>query len=402
MSKKVQSRNFCFTLNNYTDLEVENVKKTKCRFIQFGKEIGEEGTPHLQGFVCFESAKTLSAVKKCLQTQRVHLEIARGNVEQNLAYTGKDGDIFRSGDPPKTQKEKGDMEKDRWDTILSKAQDGDWAYLQSEHPHEYAMYEQKFIQLRATHLSRSVQSNQFRRSIWIYGPPGTGKSAFARVIADSVGAGLYVKGLNKWFCGYADKITTDSVTGQSIHPTMLIEDVSPVSVLNHAQQYKVWTDIYGFTGETKGGIVSVSPTLVIVTSNYTIDQCFSGVDLPAIRRRFDVYRMDSSTPDPILEFNPDAIKDFEKPKFKYDCSKYLEYARGKLVEPVGAHESPGGCVIYRAHPEDPDHEHAIKRQALSDDEPSKYQIAFNILKEMGLRHEYDDSEEEEEIYEEEY
>jgi len=117
----VRSNRVCFTLNNYTDLEVENVKKTKRRFIQFGKEIGEEGTPHLQGFVCFESAKTLSAVKKCLQTQRVHLEIARGNVEQNLAYTGKDGDIFRSGDPPKTQKEKGDMEKDRWDIILSKA-----------------------------------------------------------------------------------------------------------------------------------------------------------------------------------------------------------------------------------------------------------------------------------------
>ena len=58
-------RHWCFTLNNYTDEEVDQFKLMGCRFIVFGFEIGEEcGTPHLQGYVEFEGTKRLSAMKK--------------------------------------------------------------------------------------------------------------------------------------------------------------------------------------------------------------------------------------------------------------------------------------------------------------------------------------------------
>jgi len=42
-----RSRNFVFTLNNYTTEEVELVKEWDCKYLIFGKEIGESGTPHL-------------------------------------------------------------------------------------------------------------------------------------------------------------------------------------------------------------------------------------------------------------------------------------------------------------------------------------------------------------------
>ena len=40
-------------LNNYTEEEFENIKRVledKCKFAIVGKEVGENGTPHLQGF----------------------------------------------------------------------------------------------------------------------------------------------------------------------------------------------------------------------------------------------------------------------------------------------------------------------------------------------------------------
>jgi len=50
-----QSFNWCFTLNNYTDEEMEQIKNLApsgiIQYIAFGEEIGEEGTPHLQGYL---------------------------------------------------------------------------------------------------------------------------------------------------------------------------------------------------------------------------------------------------------------------------------------------------------------------------------------------------------------
>lgn len=47
--KKYQS--WCWTLNNYTEDEVEEItgyiEKKNIQYLGFGKEVGAEGTPHL-------------------------------------------------------------------------------------------------------------------------------------------------------------------------------------------------------------------------------------------------------------------------------------------------------------------------------------------------------------------
>lgn len=100
-------RNFCFTLNNYTDddITILNIERKDVRFFQYGKEIGHENqTPHLQGFICYNNPKTLKQCikwfKKYLNHTRTHLEVMRGNIDQNIKYTSKDGLIFKYGDPP--------------------------------------------------------------------------------------------------------------------------------------------------------------------------------------------------------------------------------------------------------------------------------------------------------------
>ena len=64
-------------------------------YLVFGVERGDSGTPHLQGFVQFNSRKTLAQVKAALGTTRVHLEIARGTATEADEYCRKEGgEIF--------------------------------------------------------------------------------------------------------------------------------------------------------------------------------------------------------------------------------------------------------------------------------------------------------------------
>lgn len=83
----IRSKKYCFTLNNYTNDEFEClVKMDGVKII--GKEVGKEGTPHLQGYVEFKNQRYLSALKKI--NERVHWEPARGTRIQNIRYCGKE------------------------------------------------------------------------------------------------------------------------------------------------------------------------------------------------------------------------------------------------------------------------------------------------------------------------
>lgn len=96
-----RNRNYCFTLNNYTDEEVKLLKEAgemnKYVFICWGYETAEditnedgtikEGTPHLQGYVECKSGRTLSALKKDPGFGRMHLEPRAEKSTKLLAVT---------------------------------------------------------------------------------------------------------------------------------------------------------------------------------------------------------------------------------------------------------------------------------------------------------------------------
>lgn len=91
-----RARRWCFTLNNYTDEEYEQVSTTfsKNKFYIIGKEIGKEGTPHLQGYVEFTNEKSLIGLKKI--NDRIHWEIAKGSKADNIKYCSKEGNVEKS------------------------------------------------------------------------------------------------------------------------------------------------------------------------------------------------------------------------------------------------------------------------------------------------------------------
>lgn len=93
-TKRPPLRNrYCLTLNNYSEEEYKSlldVCNELCKTYIIGKEIGENGTPHLQCYINLKKQLRFKQVKQW--NQRLHIEPARGSEIENLKYCGKERD----------------------------------------------------------------------------------------------------------------------------------------------------------------------------------------------------------------------------------------------------------------------------------------------------------------------
>jgi len=239
-------------MNNYPDTSL--VDGLSCTYIIYGKEVGASGTPHLQGVVVFGSVRTEKQVRTLLPA--CHVEVAK-DLSAAIKYCRKDGDVTERGIPPKTHKEKGDCEKERWLAIRLAAESGDYSTIDDktrvtqartlDYIHDQAQKKRKFADV-------DELDNH-----WYYGSSGTGKSRTART--DHPDA--YIKMNNKWWDGYAGE------------DTVIIEDFNMEQSKYLAHHLKIWSDHYPFPAEKKGGTIVIRPKRIIVTSNYSLEECFS-------------------------------------------------------------------------------------------------------------------------------
>lgn len=264
-------RDYCFTINNWTDEDLEELKKLedspKVRYIIAGQEVGEEGTKHIQGYVYFHNATAFSTIKGFLP--RSHIEPCKGTPEQNIAYCSKDGEFYEKGERPISQKRKGELEKERWDDIKDKAKRGKLDEIPSD------IFVKHYRTLRAIEKDHAEMPEDADDCTgkWYYGDTGTGKSRKAR----SENPGAYLKMCNKWW---------DSYNGEDV---VIIEDFDKQHVvLGH--HLKIWADRYAFPAEIKGGKINIRPKLIIVTSNWHPKEIWGQEPqtLEPILRRFDV------------------------------------------------------------------------------------------------------------------
>lgn len=109
-SNMSRAKNWCFTLNNYTDDHIAHLRSLSdndvVSYIVFGKEVAPTtNTPHLQGYISFKKLHRLNQVRSLLSG--AHLTVARGTATQNREYCCKDGSFEEYGDLSKLRSKQG-------------------------------------------------------------------------------------------------------------------------------------------------------------------------------------------------------------------------------------------------------------------------------------------------------
>lgn len=93
-----QSKYWCFTLNNYNPVYEIIYDSTTMDYLVYGREVGAQNTPHLQGYVEFKKVQRMTSVKRLLGEDRIHLEGRMGTCEEAIDYCKKDNNWIDYGE----------------------------------------------------------------------------------------------------------------------------------------------------------------------------------------------------------------------------------------------------------------------------------------------------------------
>lgn len=261
-SKKIKK--FVFTLNNYTPEEASAIQQyaaANATFAVIGHEVGEEGTPHLQGFMNLIKQSRFTAIKKIMP--RAHLEVARGSDQDNLNYCSKqDKAPFIHGTPQYAGKR-----NDIADACAMIAKNVPLAEVVKEYPAAYVKYA-KGLTAYAEQLQKPRDPNNPPQVLWIYGTAGVGKTRFAydHLSADSI----YIKDSTKWWDSYAHQycILVDDFDGQWPY-----------------RDFLRFLDRYPYQGQFKGGYLQINSPVIIITCEFPPSHFWIDNELLQVTRR---------------------------------------------------------------------------------------------------------------------
>lgn len=165
--KRKAARSWCFTVNNYDDISEEhaNFESWPIEYIVVGEEVGEEGTPHLQGAVTFSKPFFLTGVKKL--HPKAHWEVMKAKDKSTaFDYCKKDGVFWEKGEY-KSQGARSDIKRAY---EMAKAGKSFKEFAYEVEPGYQAL---KTFEV----LKRFQTPKEIVRTVhWFYGETGTGKS----------------------------------------------------------------------------------------------------------------------------------------------------------------------------------------------------------------------------------
>lgn len=281
MASRRQATNWCFTLNNYSEEEYTcliSVLQEHGKYWIAGREVGEGGTPHIQGFVSFRRRRDFNPVRDLLGP-RVHVEIARGNASQNRAYCSKAGDFREGGEsPPQSgvKRTRDDLARE-FSVSISSGVRGLAEYADAN-PGVWYFSGHNLLRNALTIMRPVARPDIFVR--WYYGPPGVGKSKRAH---EELPEAYIKEPRTKWWNGYYGELEC------------IIDDFGPGGIdINHLLR---WFDRYKCLVENKGGMLPLNVVTFIVTSNFHPRDIFKWGDeihpqLPALERRCTIIEME--------------------------------------------------------------------------------------------------------------
>lgn len=186
------SKTWVFTINNYTDNDLVLLNNwNHDEFVSrltATKEVGEQGTPHIQGAVTFKVAKRLSSLKKL--HKEAHWEI-RKCTDAALYCIKSDSDIVVNADYRHQGKPKD------FDQCVELIRNGELKRVREEYPVLYCKHGRKF---KEYNRDVSKPKNMEREVYWYWGGAGTGKT---RAAVEEAGEDSWMSNGNlQWFDGY--------------------------------------------------------------------------------------------------------------------------------------------------------------------------------------------------------
>ena len=264
-----RSRDWTFTLFNYTDGDEESIQDLQYRYLVYGYEIcPTSGRKHLQGYIYFKNALSFSSIKRKLP-ETAHIEAAKGDSISNREYCTKEGSFIEKGDRPRSSKEKGEAEILRWANARTAAESGK---LEDVPDDIFIRHYSNIRRIQRDFMGKPDDELDVT-GVWVWGPPGVGKSHKVRLEYPDA----YLKLCNKWWDGYQGE------------ENVIIDDFDKQSrCLGH--HLKIWADRYSFLAEIKGSAIHIRPKKIVITSNYSPAAIFDDDNtlLQAILRRFNI------------------------------------------------------------------------------------------------------------------
>lgn len=299
VKSRVRTQAIAWTLNNYTEEDIQNLKdyiKNECDYGCFSQETGESGTNHLQGYHHYANQRSYpNKAFRSVCNNRVHDDVAHGTPTQNRNYCSglceKKGNTLNS-----TFWEHGEVpqqgSRTDWALALEQVKNGSVAEAIETQPHLIpcisALQRFKQISQRSTHRNVNV--------IVLVGDTGTGKSRSAWEAYPE----LYSKPAGQWWDGY---------NGEKV---VLLDDYDGEIELSTLLK---WLDRYPVQLPVKGGFTPAVYETVVITSNYTPEHWYcESKHLKALKRRFTTYLVGKSiyTVEDILGHNPNADQDLQE------------------------------------------------------------------------------------------
>lgn len=271
-----KSRNYCFTINNYTQddldrLQVLGTELSNHHYLIFGLEVAPEtSTKHIQGYIQLNEAQRFNYLQKYFNLQRnkklfkFHIEIANGTPEQNIKYCSKDGDFYAFG-TPQSQGKRTDMTEIK---ELIKANPKDIVNIIDSRANnlQQLKFAQSIQPIYLTHRNPELKPQAF----WIFGATGIGKTSLVyKSFTDICSVSSY-----DWLG-----------TGYNQNECFLMDDFRPEN-LRFEMLLKL-TDRYPLSLYFKGGQIPFNSPYIVITSPKSISETFvrSTEDLKQLRRR---------------------------------------------------------------------------------------------------------------------
>lgn len=254
-------RNVCWTLNNYTNEDAQNIAKDKCfDYVVFGFEIAPEtGTPHLQGYAELAKRTEFNTVAKMYKW---HIERRKGSQQQAIEYCKKEGNVVERG-KKREQGHRADLDIVRAEAFENGMRGvTTWANFQG-------------MKVAEKFLTYNEPARDWKPEvIWLWGKTGAGKSKKAREICGD--GDTFTKNTgHKWWDGY------DS------HENIIIDDFRD-SWWSLTYMLAL-LDRYEFQVEIKGGLRQIRAKRIVITSLYPPESMYRGVgeDIQQLIRRIE-------------------------------------------------------------------------------------------------------------------